>query len=122
MDEGYLLAAAMYIEMNPVRAGLVQRPEEYGWSSAGAHIAGRDDVLVKVFPLQQLVGDWGAFLSEAVNEDRILLLKRHERTGRPLGSQRFVVGLEKSLGRRLLRQPPGPKRRNGIGNGRREQR
>jgi hypothetical protein len=68
------------------------------------------------FHLKQLVGDWGAFLSEAGNEDGIMLLKRHERTGRPLGSQRFVVGLEKSLGRRLLRQPPGPKRKNGIRN------
>jgi putative transposase len=116
MEEGYLLAAARYVEMNPVRAGFVQRPEEYGWSSAAAHLAGRDDVLVKVAPLQQLVGDWRAFLSEAGNEDGIMLLKRHERTGRPLGSQRFVVGLEKSLGRRLLRQPPGPKRKNGIRN------
>jgi len=116
MEERYLLAAARYVEMNPVRAGLVQRPEEYGWSSAAAHMAGRDDVLVKVAPLQQLVGDWGAFLSEAVNEEGIMLFKRHERTGRPLGSQGFVVGLEKSLGRRLLKQVPGPKRKNGIRN------
>ena len=113
MEEGYSLAAAGYVEMNPARAGFVQRPEEYGWSSAAAHKAG-DDVLVKVAPLPQLVGDWRAFLSEAANEDGILLLKKHERTGRPLGRQRFAVGLEKSLGRRLLRQPPGPKRKNGI--------
>ena len=111
-----MLAAARVVEMNPVRAGFVQRPEEYGWSSAAAHMTGRDDVLVKVVPLPQLVGDWRAFLSEAANEDGILLLKKHERTGRPLGRQRFAVGREKSLGRRLLRQPPGPKRKNGIRN------
>ena len=116
MEEGYSLAAAGYVEMNPARAGFGQRPGECGWSSAAAHKAGRDDVLVKLVPLQQLVGDWRAFLSEAANEDGILLLKKHERTGRPLGRQRFAVGLEKSLGRRLLRQPPGPKRKNGIKN------
>ena len=71
---------------------------------------------MKVAPLQQLVGDWRAFLSEAVNEEGIQLLKKHERTGRPLGSQRFVVGLEKIAGRGLLRQAPGPKRKNGIRN------
>jgi putative transposase len=85
MEERYLLAAARYVEMNPVGAGLVQRPEEYCWSSAAAHMAGRDDALVRVAPLGQLVGDWRAFLSEAVSEDGIMLLKKHERTGRPLG-------------------------------------
>jgi putative transposase len=79
-------------------------------------MAGRDDVLLKVAPLRQLVGDWRTFLSEAINEDGIMLLKKNERTGRPLGSQRFVAGLEKNLGRRLLRQSPGPKRKNGIRN------
>jgi putative transposase len=114
MEERYLLTAARYVEMNPVRAGLVKRAEEYGWSSAAAHMAGRDDVLVKVAPLQELVGDWRAFLSEPIDEDGVMLLKKHERTGRPLGSQRFVIGLEKILGRGLLRQAPGPKRKNGV--------
>jgi putative transposase len=38
MDESYLLAAARYIEINPVRAKLVNRPEAYKWSSAIAHL------------------------------------------------------------------------------------
>jgi hypothetical protein len=33
MDEAYLLAAVRYVEMNPVRAGIIQRPEDYPWSS-----------------------------------------------------------------------------------------
>lgn len=48
MDESYLIAAARYIELNPVRAGLVSQPTEYRWSSANAHRAGSDDKLVKV--------------------------------------------------------------------------
>jgi len=53
------------------------------------------------FHLKQLVGDWRVFLTEAGNEDGIVLLKRHERTGRPSGSQGFAIWVEKSLGRRL---------------------
>jgi len=110
MEERYLLAAVRYIELNPVRAALVRRPEEYRWSSAAAHIAGRDDLLVKIAPLQQLVRDWRSFLSEPVDENEIMLLKKHEGTDRPLGNQSFIVGLEKRLGRTLQTQPPGPKK------------
>ena len=51
MDENYLLVATRYVEMNPVRAGMVHAPEDYRWSSARAHLEGQDDQLVKVAPL-----------------------------------------------------------------------
>jgi len=50
MDEDYLLAACRYVELNPVRAKMCARPEEYRWSSARAHMSGKDDGLVKVNP------------------------------------------------------------------------
>src|SRR3974377_2186678 len=40
MDESYLLAAARYVELNPVRAKLVLAPRAYRWSSARAHLRG----------------------------------------------------------------------------------
>ena len=46
LDDQHLRAAARYVEMNPVRASLVGRPEEYRWSNTTAHLAGRDDALV----------------------------------------------------------------------------
>jgi REP-associated tyrosine transposase len=46
MDDRYTLAAARYVELNPVRAGLVARAEDYLWSSARAHLLGRNDCLV----------------------------------------------------------------------------
>ncbi len=55
LDEPYLLTAARYIELNPVRAGLVRSPSRYRWSSAAAHMRGRDDALVRVRPLKRLV-------------------------------------------------------------------
>src|SRR5208337_5310914 len=42
MDEDHLLTAARYVELNPVRAGSVQAPSRYRWSSAAAHLRGRD--------------------------------------------------------------------------------
>lgn len=51
MDEQYLLACVRYIENNPVRAKLVKSPELWPWSSASAHMQGKDDALVRVAPL-----------------------------------------------------------------------
>ena len=56
MDEPYLLAAARYVELNPVRARMVEAPADWRWSSVRAHLLGRDDCLVKVGPLLAMVG------------------------------------------------------------------
>jgi len=47
MDEAYLLTAARYVELNPVRAGLAAKPWQWKWSSAAAHRRGKDDRVVK---------------------------------------------------------------------------
>ncbi len=101
MDEPHLLAAARYVELNPVRAGLVRRARDWPWSSARAHLAGQDDALVATRPLLALAPDWRAFLAEGPGEDQIEALRRHARTGRPLGSEHFVDHLEVKLDRRL---------------------
>ncbi len=112
MDETYLLAAARYVEMNPVRAHLVSDAASWPWSSARAHLASKDDELVKVAPLLEMVGDWSLFLAEE-EEDQANEIRKHERTGRPLGSEGFVERLETALERALRRGKPGPKgRRN----------
>jgi len=50
MDESHLMACVRYVEQNPVRAKLVTRARDWPWSSAGAHLAARDDGLVRVKP------------------------------------------------------------------------
>ena len=110
MDEGHLLTAVRYVEMNPVKARLVEKPGDYRWSSAAAHIKGRDDKLVKVAPLIKRVGGWRKFLAEPLTTEQVREMQRYERTGRALGSERFVKRLENKLGRRLRRRQPGPKR------------
>jgi putative transposase len=109
MDEPYLLGAARYVELNPVRVKLVDRPREWPWSSAKSHLSGRDDRLVKVAPLLAMVGDWKAFLRSVIPEEELRDLREHGRTGRPLGSSAFLDRLEGLVGRVLKPQKPGPK-------------
>jgi len=110
MEQNHVLAAARYVELNPVRAGLVEKPEEYPWSSTRAHLSGHDDSLVKVLPLLEMVKNWGGILSDTPAGHEIEEIRRHENTGRPLGSDAFVAKLEQGLSRILRRQKPGPKR------------
>ena len=111
MDDGYLLAAARYVELNPVRAGLADRPEGWPWSSAGAHLAGRDDALVTAAPLLERLDDWRAVLDAGLDEAGLEAIRRHERTGRPLGGDAFVAALEAALGRTLRPRRPGRPRK-----------
>jgi putative transposase len=112
LDEPYLLAAARYVELNPVRAKLVVAPREYRWSSARAHLKGKDDGLVRVRPLLEIAGNWRRLLTSAVSEEELKVFREHERTGRVLGSEEFQERLEKELGRVLRRHKPGPKKRS----------
>ncbi len=109
MDETYLLAATRYVEMNPVRAKIVKKPEQYPWSSAAPHISGKDDGLVKVKPLLEMAGNWRDFLNTAISQQEMEALRSHERTGRPIGNDKFMNKLEKMLERTLKRMKPGPK-------------
>ncbi|HBH28518.1 MAG: transposase [Desulfofustis sp. PB-SRB1] len=110
MDEYYLLAAARYVEMNPVAAGLVKKPGDYQFSSARAHLEGVDDELVKVDPLLEMIEFWNDFLRLSTEEE-CMVLQKYNRTGRPLGNDTFIDTIEASLGRTLRPQKPGPKRR-----------
>jgi len=111
MDEDYLLAACRYVELNPVRAKLSGRPEDYRWSSARAHLEGKDDVLVKVRPMLDRVSNWSELLASG---DQVLFddVRMHERTGRPLGSEGFVERLSRVTGRDLMKKKAGRRRKS----------
>jgi putative transposase len=110
MDENYLMAAVRYVERNPVSAGLCERPEQWKWSSAAAHLRGANDDLVDVRPMLDRVDNWAAYLTDS-NTDTTLeqLIEKHSRTGRPLGENDFIRRLETITGRILFPRKPGPK-------------
>src|SRR5271157_240068 len=74
VDEDHLLSAARYLELNPVRAGLVQAPSRYRWSSAAAHLRGRDDAPVQVAPLLPMApnSQWSV-VSSAISTSRVVI-------------------------------------------------
>ena len=116
MDEDYFLTAMRYVELNPVRAGLVVSPADWPWSSAGAHLTGHPDPLMgDVREMIDYVGDWEQYLALDVEEAKVERLREHARTGRPLGSDTFIQHLEHVLGRLLhkrKRGPKGPRKKN----------
>ncbi len=110
MDEEHLAHAVRYIIQNPVRANLVQRAQDWAWSSIAAHLSGEDDALVKPAPVRERYGDFAVFLGECEDESAAFKALRHaETTGRPLGNDAWVERLEAQTNRTLKPQKRGPK-------------
>ncbi len=111
LDERHLVAAIRYVELNPVRAGMVRNAWDYAWSSAAYHAGLRDeDPLVANRALPEQYGDWKEFLREPLEEERESLL-RATRTGRPAGDRFFAAALSELTGRNLKPGKPGRPRK-----------
>ena len=115
MDDDYLVAAARYVDLNPVRAKLVAQPEAWPWSSAASRILGKPDPLLDTAcPLSNgRTGSWKDFLMAPTRAEDLAALRRHERTGRPLGSEAFVAKVGVLIGRDLQKKKPGRKVQEG---------
>ena len=109
MDEKHLLASVRYVELNPVVAGLCKCPWDWQFSSARAHLEGKNDKLVQVKPMLEQISDWRNYLAGSANADDAEKIRKHTRTGRPLGSVEFVHKLEALTGESLAPRRPGPK-------------
>ncbi|HTI68314.1 MAG TPA: transposase [Caulobacteraceae bacterium] len=107
MDEGHLIAAVRYVALNPVRARLAVRAEDWPWSSTRAHLAGEDDGLVAVRPVLDRTPDFAALIAADGDDPAFTAIRGAETTGRPLGSADFVAELERRLGRPVARRAPG---------------
>jgi putative transposase len=122
MDDAHLVAAVRYVENNPVAARIVARAEDWRWSSARSHLAGKrvaDDPLTDVAALGAHVRNWRALLrhgaelgdSGPAGEELAGAIETRLRTGRPLAAEKWLMAREAALGRRLrpLRRGPKPK-------------
>ena len=121
-SEGYLLTCYRYIELNPVRAGMVKDASGYRWSSYGAHALGQADELIRDHPCYLALG--------VTDENRIAVYKelfRHQmdgaslkaireavNSGTALGSERFKDEIEATLARSVRLGTPGRPRKKGI--------
>jgi putative transposase len=108
LDEQSAKEEIRFIENNPVRLGLVERAEDYLWSSARSHVASAADCLLGVCPSIISEGqDWSDFLRGQGNENIISRIRSRLKTGRPAGDSEFVKKIEKTLGRRIEALPRG---------------
>jgi putative transposase len=120
MDDAHLMAAVRYVENNPVAARMVARAEDWPWSSARSHIAGRqveDDMLTDVAALSRHVPNWRAYLihgAEAADaspqgEAVLEAIEARLRTGRPLAEAAWIAEAERAMMRRMTPAKRGPK-------------
>lgn len=109
-DEAYLLGCSRYIELNPVRAGMVAHPAEHRWSSYRANAMGEADGLIEAHPIYTALGRRAQERQEAYRE-----LFRHElepgladdirratNGNFALGNERFQAEVTAALGRRAI--------------------
>ena len=122
--ETYLLACMVYIDLNPVRAGLVAEARDYPWSSHGHYVGLRSDRLVTPHPLFWTLGNT-PFAREAAYADMVRIgvsasqqaaLTESALSGWALGNADFLTDLQKITERRVVktrvgrpaRKPDGP--------------
>ncbi len=110
MDIAHMMVAARYVENNPVKAGMVERAEEWRWSSARAHILDRQDGLTDIAALGQHITNWRAMLVGGLEaSDQI---ESALKTGRPLGAPEWVAELAAKAARSFERPKMGrPKKK-----------
>jgi putative transposase len=114
MDESHLYNAIRYVERNPVKAALVDRAENYRWSSAAAHCGLREDpLLIGACPVTTEIPQWSIWINGPTLDNEDELIRRHTSSGKPLGSDEFIHQLELKTGRSLKPQPVGrPKQKS----------
>lgn len=112
LDESHACNAAAYVELNPLRAGMVSVAWDYPWSSAGVHCGSHAD-RSGVLDLAQWFAQWSApewrltLETIAGDCDNTDLLRLHTRSGRPLGDDNFLGQVEDWLGREVRAVPRG---------------
>jgi putative transposase len=116
MDDAHLMTAVRYVELNPVRAKLVKRAQDWPWSSARAHVDAKGDGFTDLAALADVHRNWRAMLRDGLAAGNLPVeaedaIEAHQRTGRPWGDGSFIASLEQATGRTLARRKPGRKPR-----------
>jgi putative transposase len=111
----YLPACCRYIELNPLRAGMVTDPAAYRWSSYAAKVQGKRDMVVDSHPSYLSMGEneqerqktYAEYVLGTVPEYEIKLIREALQRGQLTGSDRFRDEVEKKLGIRVSNKKPG---------------
>lgn len=112
----YVLACHRYIELNPVRAGMVGNPSSYLWSSHAGNTGRRADPLLSPHPEFLALGSgpaerhgvYGHLVEEELDASVLDAIRDATNGGYPLGSESFKAEIAASTGRKVERSRPGP--------------
>ncbi|WP_339743240.1 transposase [uncultured Maricaulis sp.] len=107
LDEGHALAALRYVELNPVRAGLCEQPQDWPWSSTRHRLRLKRFRLLAEPAFLRRIPDWGRFLAQGLDAATQARIGLFTRTGHPLGAEDWVATLERQAGRSLRPRPRG---------------
>ena len=113
--ERYFLACMAYIDLNPVRAGMVAQAADYLWSSHGHYIGRQNEAWLSPHPLYWEMGNtpfareaaYAAMVQAGVNQEQQQALTSSALSGWALGEKSFVQGLQKQTTRRVNRAKAG---------------
>ena len=113
--ERYLLACMVYLDLNPVRAGIVAQPLAWPWSSHAHHLGQRSDRLVTPHALYWALGNtpfareaaYAALVQAGVGSSEQAALTDAALSGWALGGADFVAALQKKSPRRVAKAKPG---------------
>ena len=111
----YLLACMAYIDLNPVRAGLVAQAADYAWSSHGHYIGRKTDKLITPHPLYWELGNtpfareaaYADLVRAGVSDQQRVDLTQSALSGWALGEDDFVADLQKKTARRVAKGSAG---------------
>jgi putative transposase len=96
---------------------MVEKPWEWKWSSAAAHV-GQGDGGITLEPPDSFISisaqRWKQFIDSEEGEEELKVIRRHTMTGRPLGTVSFVTKISHILGRVLRALPRGRPRKEII--------
>ncbi|HYG29996.1 MAG TPA: transposase [Allosphingosinicella sp.] len=87
MAEAHVHACLRYVELNPVRARLAARPEDWRWSSARAHLGLGWDELTDLAAARERIDDWAAFLAQGLDDGDRDSIRAAELSGRLITKQ-----------------------------------
>ena len=110
LDEPHLWKALRYVELNPVRAKMVEAADTWRWSSAAAHcgLTNPDPILeMERWQKRWTAGAWSQFLADGESATEMRELRHSTHTGRPLGGEEFMAALEELTLRRLIPRKGG---------------
>ena len=113
--ERYLLACMVYIDLNPVRAGMVRDPADYPWSSHGHYVGRRSDRLVTPHPLYWELGNtpfardaaYAELVGAGISAQQQSALTDSALRGWALGEASYVADLQRRTARRVSKTRVG---------------